>query len=752
MALFVNPMALYGLGLASAPIIIHLLNRRRFRVVEWAAMEFLLASSRKNFRRIRIEQLLLLALRVLLIAVLILLVSRPVVRRSAVAGLTERRRFVLLVFDSSMSMGYRDGTLSSYDKGLAYAERLMGSLGEGDSWALVVAKGRGRSSAVEPSFGLEAARAAVAKDRLPLCDTDAAVPAALGVAAGLLSQVDEPGKEIHVVTDMQRGSWLPASGLAQPEDRQRLAQLSRSAALTLVDVGPEAPANLAVVGLEAEDPRVVVGKQTTLLVRVANFGPATARGVRVALRFRLPRRPTEDLEPEVPQSLGQAKDIGSGASALWAVPHTFAQEGSHKVAAELVDGDHLNRDDRRFLAVDVRRSVRVLCVEEEPARARFAGATGLLRHALCPDSQAGGGTPKGAAGPRLSLFEPEVVAVRRLEPSDLPDYDTVVLADVARLEKGGSGGPVDLAPALDRYVREGGALVVFLGERIDRDYYNRVLFRDGRGLLPCSLGDVVGELSEGAEPAHIADELGDHPFLQFFRTHKTVPLSRAPFSRYYRLEGVEGREGVRVVCRFEGGAPAMVEADRGRGRVVVFASTADKAWNLLSDRLAYLTLWHETLEHVARKPGTQSNVSVGEPLVARFPPQAAKTVRLLRPDDAEPTLLQATTADGIVGVSVDKTDRAGIYELMPAADAGAGTAGSKLFAVNCPPHESDTRRITAEDLRRKFEGFEFTYRRGEAWQGPAGPGGQEGELWRWLAYTLVAMLFMESVLAQRFSK
>ena len=54
-------------GAASLPIIIHLLNRKRFRVVTWAAMRFLLAAQRKNTRRMRLEQLILLAVRTLLV-------------------------------------------------------------------------------------------------------------------------------------------------------------------------------------------------------------------------------------------------------------------------------------------------------------------------------------------------------------------------------------------------------------------------------------------------------------------------------------------------------------------------------------------------------------------------------------------------------------------------------------------------------------------------------------------------------------
>src|SRR5919109_1613598 len=61
-----------AVGAASVPIIIHLLNRKRFRIITWAAMRFLLAAQRKNTRRMRLEQLLLLAVRTLLLLLLVL--------------------------------------------------------------------------------------------------------------------------------------------------------------------------------------------------------------------------------------------------------------------------------------------------------------------------------------------------------------------------------------------------------------------------------------------------------------------------------------------------------------------------------------------------------------------------------------------------------------------------------------------------------------------------------------------------------
>src|SRR3954463_15225123 len=73
--LFTNPMFLVaGAALISAPIIIHLINRMRFKRVRWAAMEFLLKAQKRTRRRLIIEQLILLALRCLLIGLVGLLV------------------------------------------------------------------------------------------------------------------------------------------------------------------------------------------------------------------------------------------------------------------------------------------------------------------------------------------------------------------------------------------------------------------------------------------------------------------------------------------------------------------------------------------------------------------------------------------------------------------------------------------------------------------------------------------------------
>ena len=96
-----------GAAATSIPIIIHLLNKRKFRIIIWAAMDFLLAAQRRNARRLRFHRWLLLAVRCLALLALALAVGQMVLDNTAIAGIFGGgRRVVVVILDDSYSMGY----------------------------------------------------------------------------------------------------------------------------------------------------------------------------------------------------------------------------------------------------------------------------------------------------------------------------------------------------------------------------------------------------------------------------------------------------------------------------------------------------------------------------------------------------------------------------------------------------------------------------------------------------------------------
>src|SRR5213080_1232160 len=112
---FLNPIMLFGLTAVAVPIIIHLLNRRKFQKVVWAAMRFLKVSVEQNQKRMRIEDLILLALRCLLLALLALALARPALMSNSASYLGQSKVTGVVILDNSYSMGVRDGTMTRFD-------------------------------------------------------------------------------------------------------------------------------------------------------------------------------------------------------------------------------------------------------------------------------------------------------------------------------------------------------------------------------------------------------------------------------------------------------------------------------------------------------------------------------------------------------------------------------------------------------------------------------------------------------------
>src|SRR5215218_9162040 len=142
---FATPaFALAGALLASIPIIIHFLNRRRFKTVKWAAMEYLLQAMRKNRRRLKFEQWLLLAMRCLLILMMGLALARPIgCENSTIASLGGQRTALhVFVIDNSYSMAYEPGgradAKTHLDQAKLVAKSLLDRLSAGNEAVMVI--------------------------------------------------------------------------------------------------------------------------------------------------------------------------------------------------------------------------------------------------------------------------------------------------------------------------------------------------------------------------------------------------------------------------------------------------------------------------------------------------------------------------------------------------------------------------------------------------------------------------------------
>ncbi|HEV3417166.1 MAG TPA: BatA domain-containing protein, partial [Pirellulales bacterium] len=129
---------LWWLAAAAAPLLIHLLSRRRYREVPWAAVEYLLAAMQKSSRRLRAEQLILLVIRTLTIVCVVVAIAGPYLEQLGGTLVTGQPVHRILVIDGSYSMGYKPGEKRRFELAKQVARDIVGRSSSGDGFSLVL--------------------------------------------------------------------------------------------------------------------------------------------------------------------------------------------------------------------------------------------------------------------------------------------------------------------------------------------------------------------------------------------------------------------------------------------------------------------------------------------------------------------------------------------------------------------------------------------------------------------------------------
>jgi hypothetical protein len=738
---FVHPLLLWGLLAAAVPLIIHLLNRRRHRPLEWAAMRFVLAAYRRTRRRVQLENLLLLLLRMAAVAALAMAIARPFIGKdSPLAPLTERRRDVVLLLDSSASTGYRESTTSVHEAILERARDLLGDMDgtRGDRVRLFDAAGSlVELSSHTPEDAL-AALTTVASPRDEALDLGALLARVVELAEEDAGESGSSALEARLLTDLQRGTFLPNPGVDAAEEgagsrtavEQALDRLAELGVTVLVeDLGPDAPQppNLGIELIEPAQELVGAGQISDVRVRVRNHGSAGRSGVRVALSVDGVRQPSRTVEVE-------ARGV---VDVLFGV--VFSEPGFHALTAEL-EGDRLAADDQRSEVVFVPRPLDVLLVDGDPSEDLDRDEVGYLRAALEPLDDGGPALAlAGAPAPfRCRSVAPALLGSPEADPSD---HDVVFLANVANV-------PAEVAGRLTRWVADGGALFFTLGDRSAdasalQSLTARLWHADGSGLLPARPLHQVTLPSRREQFFRAASFDESHPALHFFTDDRFRPfLTEIPV---YSFVAVEPLADARVLVRLDDAdrSPLLLERDFDLGRVYLWTTSIDDDWNLFPQSPATLIpLFHELVRRAGTGQVPQRNAAVGSALeveVESFPRQAV-VVRpdgTRRPIDGEPLEVR----EGRWRLPPFGTlDHAGLWRIE--AESMAPVA----LACRMDPTEGDLEHLLPQELENAHRAWRI-FQPGSAAAESDEPELDRGETWRWFAAAALLMLVLETLWA-----
>lgn len=509
--LLLYPSLAVGFLFVGVPLLVHLINLLRHRRTQWAAMDFLLASYRKQRRWIVLRQLLLLLTRLAVAALLIALLAGLIGGKKLIGAIGGQTTHHVVVLDDSYSMQQRiassgiasSGTVAvadaggqisnrertAYDRGLAAVATLVRRLAADEGVHQLTVMRASRASMIASSQdGTADAAADVAGQTVTndarqierLMSTRASslrvdlVPA-IDLASDLLSANPADSRRLYVVSDFTKRDWSSPRRLAESLEEAE----KTGAEISMIDcgngdVGDSVPRNLAITDVSPEPDVWVAGVPVKMNVTVKNYSTVEVKNVAMTasvITYGSDVRvadPTSTVSGNV-QSLPAliVESIPAGQQLTKSFQVYIDQQGTHVVRVGLPD-DALAIDNVRSCTVPLADAQRVLIIDND--------VDGLgayhVSSVLDPGSQV-----------RIGAI-PEVRPASMLRDATLETlqrYRAIYLIDLPEVSQ-------RVAQTLDRYVRDGGGLAWFLGDGVNAESYNRNVASDQFQLLPFQLG------------------------------------------------------------------------------------------------------------------------------------------------------------------------------------------------------------------------------------------------------------------------
>ncbi len=533
MPIFLTPIYLLA-GLAAViPLVLHLIHRRKPRPVRFSTLRFLKAAAIRTRRARRLNRVLLLALRMLILLGLAVVFAKPLIRSAG--GLPRGQRTVVVVLDGSASMRAMDGDASVFDEARAWAFQVVESLSPGDRVALVV-PGTERPQRVFPPVS-DHARVRRELESVECGFSSVDFPAELRRICSELGRMDERSAllELHVFSDFQASNWRFTEGRGAnaggPGDQAGVVFLNR--------VSPAQPVNAGIVSATFQ-PEAVVGdgafKVSTNLAAASGY----AGHPRVVLY----------VAGEEQHSAGTVLAEGGEASV-----RLFGHPGAAR-AAEVyghigLEADAFAPDNTFYFSLPRIQAVNVAVVDDGAgAGVMDTERSSFLRRALTP------------GGKGSTIFNPETMTRTVFLNSDLSRFHAVFLLDTSVITSA-------TAARLRKFAEDGGLCFVF-PDRITDDAiaWSSLFAEDDLELESERLGaPETFVLSDGESVSALESSV--RRILPF--TLRVTVENRLVFRKIPR--------SANGFFEYSDGIPFMVDVPLGRGRIWLASVAPERSWS-----------------------------------------------------------------------------------------------------------------------------------------------------------------------------
>lgn len=722
---FLNPWMLAGLVGILLPVLAHLLSRKRYDTVHWGAMQFLELdpSARRN---LKIEDLLLLLLRMGLIACLVIALARPWFSGSWLGGwASTTSRDTVIVIDGSYSMGWEGRTGTPHAAAVRLAHQFVRDLRGGDT--AMVLDAREKPHAVLPGLTRDRERIRQCLEDLPAPSGTANLYDAIAKGLQVLAGGTNVQRELVVLTDQQALSWKPDDQILWSRLDDLKTQSTLSPRIWVIDAAAGElgqASNFMLDQLKVSRELAVPGVPVRFSGKVRYRGGAATVARQVYVEVNGQRLADQTLR----------FNLSPEGEASIEFERQFDRAGSQLISLSL-DNDALPGDNRADATVVVAESLPVVLVDGDRKLDPTRSETFFARAALA------------AAGADVTWIKPIVATPDELTTEIIGQASVIVLANVASLS-------TETQSELERAVVSGRGLLIALGDKVPVAGYALDPDSAAAALLPAKLQEIKTDTDDSAG-VHVAGNSLELPWLRQFRADKGGTLTDARFSKWWKI--VESRKAdttgvssdVLVIAKLTTGDPWIVLRRHGRGMTAVLASSLDADWNTLPAKTDFVPWLHELLFSLA-STATSRNVDVGMPLVLNISRELKVSEyefigpgnKSFVPDRVHDELQPRAT--------LNDAPLPGVYRFARKEAAARPNESDEYFVVNFDRNESDLTLLNDAQRQALAGENRLVFAKDLAdLQSRMYAGSSRTELWWLLIYGFLGMMSVEAWMTRR---
>ncbi len=570
-------------------------------MVEFSSLRHLKAMQRRQVRRLKIRQWLLLVLRMLIILMVVLAFARPTATEGEIGSHASVSAVVLLDNSASMSRYVSDGSL--FEIARRRTRELLETFSQSDQVCLLPLVNL-------PTGTATFASAAVALDRLEQVQVgwkEGDLQTVLESSGDLLSRADNLVREMYIVTDRQRHS-LPDQELFGGID----------ARVYLVDLPLEEAENRGIVSVDLGGQLILPGHDFDLTATIKNYGPE--RGTELIASCFLDDRRVAQKEFE----------IAGGAETTVRFTQMVSQTGFHSGYVEISD-DRFLADNRYCFSFRIPDKFGVLIINGDEA-------ADYMKLALVPNPDI------------QQYWSVKEATPQQLTGVNLRDYDVFLLAGAPALNS-------SHVVRIKNHVKRGKALFVSFGGATDIENFNRT-WSDVTGIL---YDEPVKQTFTRAGYYTLQSVDLNHPVFSVF----DFEADRPPQIKFFTLPRMHVTGDARTLIRFTGDRPALVESSYGSGKVLTFTGPMAPYYTDLVSHGFFVPMISRIAEYLASDLSslevclfTDENITRSLSLTGTV----TDPVELITPDSTS-FYIPPEEEHGTLVVRVQPADRAGIYHL-----------------------------------------------------------------------------------------